>query len=92
MSPKKSKIGKKASKKTRQQFAGEIARRTSFTEQELKTLFPKQTDRDELDELLKIVKSATDENKRKARLIKNIDKVAGAVLKVAGKVVAGPLA
>lgn len=92
MSPKKSKIGKKASKKTRQQFADEIARRTSFTEQELKTLFPKQTDRDELDELLKIVKSATDENKRKARLIKNIDKVAGAVLKVAGKVVAGPLA
>ena len=82
MAPKKSKIGKRASSATRQQFAQEIARRTSFTEQEVKQLFPKQADRDQLNELMKIVKSAADDNQKKARLINNISKVGGAVLKI----------
>jgi len=89
MKPKErqSPAGKFAKKKTREKFADKISSLTSFTATEVEELFPKKTDQEELKELIKIVDEATDDNTKKAKLITNIRKISGAVLKVAKKVV-----
>jgi len=83
--PKKSKIGRLASAATKAKFAEELSSYTSLTSEEVKELFPKKTDREELIELLKIVNSAADENVKKAELVEKISKVSGAVIRLAKK-------
>ncbi len=85
--PRKSAIGTVAGGTTKAQFAEELSSLTSFTANELKELFPKKVDREELLELIDIVQSSADDNKKKAELISKISKVSGAVLKIAKKVV-----
>lgn len=87
--PRKSIVGKLASKATKAEFASELSSYTSLTQKEIETLFPKKGDREELLELIKIVESSSKENEIKAELVKNIGKVSGAVLKIARKFVIG---
>ena len=82
---KKSEIGVEASKLTRAQFSEELSSHVTLSGDQLTDLFPEQTDREELAALIDIVLNAADENERKAKLIGNISKVAGAVVKVLGK-------
>jgi hypothetical protein len=85
--PRKSAVGALASAQTKAEFADVLSSYTTLTADEVQTLFPAKADRDELLELLKIVSSATTANQKQAALISNIQKVAGAALKVVGKVV-----
>lgn len=85
--PQKSAIGRIASAKTSKAFAEELSSYSSFTSAELKELFPKKTDRNELTDLIKIVNSSANENQQKADLINNIQNVGGAVLKVVKKII-----
>ena len=82
---KKSEIGKAASALTREQFSDEISSFTQLTKQQIDALFPTQTDREELGTLVDVVLNAADENERKAKLVGNITKVAGAVVKLLQK-------
>ena len=84
---KKSEIGKIASAKTSKDFAEQLSSFSNFTSAELKVLFPKKADRDELQKLIEIVHSSTEENKNKTALIDNIQDVGGAVLKVVKKII-----
>ena len=79
---KASKVGMLARAETKAAFAERLSSLTSFTSKELKDLFPAKSDRDELEELMKIVKSSSDENAKKAALIGKVNKVAGALIKV----------
>ncbi|MFT6899092.1 MAG: hypothetical protein ACJA13_003524 [Paraglaciecola sp.] len=80
--PKKSTIGQLASKKTKNEFSAELSSYTQLTKEEINTLFPKKSDREELLNLLEIVNSSTDENERKARIAEKIGKVSGAVVRL----------
>jgi len=80
--PKKSAVGQLASKKTKIEFADELSSYTQLTKEEIKNLFPKKSDREELLALLEIVNSAADENEKKAKVAEKIGKVSGAVLKL----------
>jgi hypothetical protein len=82
----KDKIGMLASNATREEFSDELARHIRLTKEEIDALFPSQSDREELATLVGVVLSAADENERKARLIGNIGKVAGAVTKLLDRV------
>ncbi len=88
MPRRRSPIGAIASAETTAEFAEQLSSYSNFTAAEVKALFPKKADKEELLTLLKIVKNATDENDRKAKLIANIDKVASAVGKITMKAVA----
>lgn len=87
--PKKSKIGKLAGAATKKEFADELSSYTTLTADEIQALFPKKSDRKELVELLSIVKLSADENTKKAKVIENIGKFSGAVLKIADKFASG---
>jgi hypothetical protein len=52
---------------------------------ELKSLFPKQTDKNKLIQLMQIVRSASSENARKKELVDNISSLADTVLILLGK-------
>ena len=80
--PSLSAVGKIARKKTSKEFAKELSSYTTLTADEIKKMFPTKTDRKELVELLKIVNSAAAANEKKARLVANIGKVGGAVIKL----------
>ena len=83
--PKKSAVGKIASATTKKEFADELSSHTTLTADEIKALFPKKADRDELMELIKIVNSDADDKEKKAELINKIGKVRGAVIKIGKK-------
>lgn len=82
---KRSAVGRLASAKTKKIFGEELSSLTSLTSDEAAALFPTKSDRDELLELIKIVNSSADDNKKKAELIKKISKVSGAVVKIVKK-------
>lgn len=84
--PQQSDIGAAASEKTSAEFAQQLAQLTSFTPEQLKALFPKKADADELKKLIELVKNATDDNDREAKLIANIQTVASTVTKLVTKV------
>ncbi|SNR35193.1 hypothetical protein [Lutibacter flavus] len=85
---KKTKIGKKASEKTKEEFADEISSLTILTSKEVQKLFPKETDREELEEFFKIINEDIDDKLKKIKLVKNIEKVGGAILKIGKKLIA----
>lgn len=80
---KKSRFAMLASAATTAAFADQLSRYTRFTADEINAFFPAKSDREELVELLKIVNSDTDDNTKKVELIVKIDKVGGAVIKIA---------
>lgn len=83
---KKTDIGKAASELTKEQFGEEVSSHIGLTKDETDRLFPKESDREELATLLDIVFNSADENEKRARLTDNISKVAGAALKLLGKI------
>ena len=83
---KKSNVGKLASDKTKKAFADEISSLTILTSEEIQTLFPKKADRVELEELLKIINLDIDDKEKKIKLIENIEKVGGAIIKIGKKI------
>jgi Trp operon repressor len=85
--PKKSAIGELASAKTKVVFADKLSSHTKLTADEIKTLFPTKSDRDELMELIKIVHSDADDKAKQAQLAENIGKVGGAIIKIAKTVI-----
>jgi hypothetical protein len=85
--PTKSTIGTLASAATAKEFADELSSYSTFTSAEIETLFPKKADREELLGLLQTVKSATDENDRRTKIVANIDRFASAVAKITMKVI-----
>jgi len=87
--PKKSPIGEVASATTRAAFANKLSSLTTLSADEIAALFPTKADRDEMVALLAIVAAATNDNAKRAALISQIAQVAGAVLKVVGKVTVG---
>lgn len=76
---------KAAAKKTDEQLAGEEAKLALPTRDQLRKMLPDPMDQQELDELMKIVNSATDHNEKVASLISNINKLGGVVVKVLSK-------
>jgi hypothetical protein len=87
--PRKSKIGELASAATKAEFGDQLSSYTNLTADEIKALFPKKSDREELVELLRIVNSDADDKTKKAELIEKIGKVGGVVIKVAKKFALG---
>jgi hypothetical protein len=87
--PKKSQVGKLASAATKEEFGDQLSSYTSLTSEEIESLFPEKSDRDELVELLKIVSSSADENAKKAELTEKISKIGGAVIKIGKKFAIG---
>lgn len=85
----RSEIGRIASARTKKQFADELSRHTSLTSEEIKTLFPKKSDREALLKLVKIVNSDADEKQKKAELVGQIGAMSGVVLKLVEKFVPG---
>jgi len=79
---KKSDIGKAADELTKKEFAEEMSSFIQLTKDQIDDLFPAKTDREELATLINIVLNAANENEKRARLITNINKVAGAVIKL----------
>jgi hypothetical protein len=71
-----------SAEKTDAQLASEISSLTTLKDDEISTLFPAKPDKENLLKLLEIVNAATDENKKTADLIKNIDKLAGTAIKL----------
>lgn len=74
-----------AQKRTNDKLAGQISSLTRLTDDEIKKLFPTPADVEQLVDLMKIVRSADERNKKLNRLMKNIDSVAGAVLTLVEK-------
>lgn len=67
-----------------------LASVTSFTEHELKAIFTKK-EMETVNDLLLEMKTATSENEKRAKLIKNINKYSGVVLKLVRKFGGVPL-
>jgi hypothetical protein len=72
------KLARESRKRTNNKLATELARLTPLTEEDLKQLLPTKQDKENLAELMAIVKSATSENRKVAELGRNIDRL-GAV-------------
>ncbi len=85
--PRQSDVGQAASAKTSAQFAHELSALTAFSEAEVTKFFPVQEDAEALKKLIAAVKTATDENDKRAKLIGNIESVARVVTKLATKLV-----
>jgi len=83
---KKSDIGNIASEKTKKEFAEKISNLTILTAKEVEKLFPIKDDRVELEELIKIINLSIDDIAKKKKLVQNMDKVGGALIKIAKKI------
>jgi len=70
-------------------FGDAVSTHTILTGPQLKRLFPTDEEKKAFLDLLKIVDSKTDENRKKAELIKNVSKYAGVALKLARKAAIG---
>ncbi len=75
-------VARRAAEATDKQYASELSSLCRLKDDEIKRYFPAREDKNALLELLKIVKSATDENEKVVHLKDNIDKFAGIVVKL----------
>ena len=76
-----------AAAKTDAELIGQISSLTRMTDEEITTLFPKQTDAKRLVELMQIVRSSQTENTKRNQLIANSEQFAGTILKLLVKFV-----
>ncbi len=86
---KKTNVGKLASDKTKKAFADEISSLTILTSQEIQALFPKKADRVELEEFIKIIKLDIDDKEKKIKLVENIGRISGTIIKIGKKFISG---
>ncbi len=75
---------RRARARTDAKLAGEEPKVMSW--EELRKSLPARMDQDNLDELMKIVNSATSHNKKVASLISNISKLGGTIVKLLRRV------
>ena len=71
-----------AADKTNTDLATELSNLTTLKGSEIERLFPTRADKEKLARLLEIVDAATEENKKIAQLKKNIDDLAGVVVRL----------
>lgn len=79
------KAAKTAAEQTNEELAGEISRLKSVSWEGIREMLPEPMDQEQLDELIRIVQSDTDHNKKVAALINSIGKLGSVVVKVLGK-------
>lgn len=75
-----------AAKKTNESLAGEQARVTALSWDQLKRMLPSPSDKEQLEELIKVVTAATNHNEKVASLTRNIGNLAGIIVKVLSRV------
>ena len=75
----------KSTEATDAQLASRISSVTRMTDEEVQALFPDPADVKRLADLMKVVKSAEDRNKKVNYLIANADKLGGVVVKLLEK-------
>lgn len=74
-----------AAKRTDEKLASKISSLTRMTDDEIQELFPDPADVKKLAQLMKIVKSADDRNKKVNNIIANSEQFAGIVLTLLSK-------
>ena len=74
-----------AATETSERLASKVSSLTRLTDAEVKELFPHPADVQHLKHLMEIVHSAENANVKRARLISNVDSLAGAALTLLGK-------
>ena len=74
-----------AEQKTNDQLKDKIAALTKLTPEDLQKIAPTVADKNGLLKLMDIVRSAANENDKKAAILANIEAFAGVVLNIAGK-------
>ena len=75
-----------AEKMTNEQLKDKIASLTKLTAEDLQKIAPTVADKNALLKLMQVVRSAADDNDKKAQILANIELYAGIILKIAGKV------
>jgi uncharacterized ParB-like nuclease family protein len=71
-------------KLTNDQLAGELAKLTPLTMDEINDMLPRKIDKQRFQQLLEIVGSAAAENNKVAQLTANIGEVGGVVVRLLG--------
>lgn len=74
-----------ADKMTNDQLKDKIAALTKLTAEDLEKIAPTVDDKNKLLGLMQIVRSAADDNDKKAQILANIEQYAGIILNIAGK-------
>lgn len=80
-------IAEDSAKKTDSALATQISSLTSLTDAEVKKLFPEKADVAKFIELMTIVKSSDDKNKKIKQIMNNTEKFAGIVVTLLGKII-----
>jgi hypothetical protein len=80
-------IAKDAAGKTDNELASQISSVTRLTDKEVKQLFPEKGDVATFVELMTIVKSSDDKNKKIKQIMNNTEKFAGIVVTLLGKII-----
>ena len=80
-------IAKDSAQKTDSALAAQISSLTTLNAVEVKKLFPEKADVAKFVELMSIVKSADDKNKKIKQIMENSEKFAGIIVTVLGKVI-----
>jgi hypothetical protein len=80
-------IAKDSAQKTDATLASQISSLTSLNDTEVKKLFPEKADVAKFVELMTIVKSADDKNKKIKQIMANSEKFAGIIVTLLGKVI-----
>lgn len=73
---------KAAAEETDEALAGEEAKITAVSWEELKKKLPSPIDQKNLDQLIQIVNDATDHNEKVASLISNVETLGGTIVKI----------
>lgn len=79
-------IAKKTAKNTDEDLVAQILDLSHLSEEQIKSFFPQKSDRDTVNELMRIVKSGEDRNTKISRIMENSEKFAGVMTKLVGKV------
>ena len=74
-----------AEARTNAELDARISSLVRLTDAELTGLFPNKADKKKLAELMAVVRSSAALNTKRRRLIQNIDRLAGTVVKLVGK-------
>ena len=72
-------------KLTNEQLAGELAKLTPLTSEEVNKLLPKRADKERLQQLIQLVNSSASQNRKLASLTSNFEELGGVVLTVLTK-------
>lgn len=82
-----SKAGENAARETNIALAENIATKTKLSAQEIQTAFPNEVDKQKLEELIEILKSETEQQKKIQALVENSERFAGVIFTLLEKIV-----